>query len=116
MSTFRLLCSLCKQIKFDALRGPSAIDIEHLATGNGFAQLPLGTEHDKVSLRTLRRIRNDSSNCPLRALFYHIINGPGASYWHRLGYQTFDSSDIEFRADPDLSLLRKNNMPRYSKV
>ena len=107
MTTFKPLCSRCKQINFDALRGPSATDLEHLAAGNGtgerFAQVLPGTNHDKVNLGTLSRIRSDSSNCPLCALFYHIINRQGAVYWHRLAYETLDSGDIEFRADPDLS-------------
>lgn len=81
--------------------------MEHLTTGNGtgerFAQVIPGTNHDKVGLGTLSRIRKDSLNCPLCALFCHIVNRQGAVYWHRLAYETLDSSNIEFRADPDLS-------------
>lgn len=107
MSPFDPLCTHCRQIDFNALRGPSATDMEHLITGDGtgerFAQVLPGTSHDKVGLGTLSRIRKDSLKCPLCALFCHIVNRQGAIYWHRLAYETLDSSVIEFRADPDLS-------------
>ena len=54
MPTFGPLCSRCKQINFDALRGPSAADIEHLTTNPGdgerFTQIAPGTDQDKVRL------------------------------------------------------------------
>ena len=107
MPCYTPLCNYCKQINFDALRGPSAADIEHLissrGTGERFARVLPGTNHDKVVLGTLSRIRKDSSNCPLCALFCRIIDRQGAVYRHGLAYETLDSSDIEFRADPDLS-------------
>lgn len=107
MSTFKALCTYCRRIDSNALRGPSATDMEHLTTGDGtgerFAQVLPGTNHDKAGLGTLNRIRKDSLNCPLCALFYHIVNRQGAVYRHRFAYETLDSSDIEFRADPDLS-------------
>ena len=107
MPTFEPLCSRCEQINFDALRGPSAADIEHLTTSTGtserFAQVAPGTSQEKVGLGTLSRIRKDSSYCPLCALFLYIITRQGAVYRHHLAYETLDSSDIEFRADPDLS-------------
>lgn len=98
--------------------------MEHLATGAGtgerFAQVLPGTNHDKVGLGTLSRIRKDSLKCPLCALFCHIVNRQGAVYWHRLAYETLDSSDIEFRADPDLSyyvrIIRLGSASRGSFV
>ena len=107
MFTFKPLCTYCRQINFNALRGPSAADMEHLttsdSTGERFAQTLSGTNHDKVGLGTLSRIRKDSLKCSLCALFCHIVNRQGAVYWHRLAYETLDISDIEFRADPDVS-------------
>ncbi len=115
MLAFKPLCSHCKQINFDALRGPPAIDIERLATGRAsdywtghrHAQVIPGTNLDKVELGTLIRIRKDASDCPLCALFYQIINRQGAVYWHDSAYETLDSTDIQFRADPDLSYYAK---------
>ena len=107
MSTLKPLCSRCKQINFNALRGPSATDIEDLATGKvtgeRSAQVALDTDSATVGLGTLSRIRHASSNCPLCALFCHIVNRQGAVHWDHLAYETLDRSDIEFRADPDLS-------------
>lgn len=98
--------------------------MEHLTTGDGtgerFAQVLPGTNHDKVGLGTLSRIRKDSLNCPLCALFCHIVNRQGAVYQHRFAYKTLDSSDIEFRADPDLSyyarIIRLDSASRNSFV
>lgn len=111
MLAFKNLCSRCKQINFDALRGPPATDIERLATGRASdhwtAQVIPGTNLDKVELGTLIRIRKDAADCPLCALFYQIINRQGAVYWYDSAYETLDSTDIQFRADFDLSYYAK---------
>ena len=111
MCLSKLLCSRCGDINFDALRGPPAIDVERLASGRGphhrLAQVKPGTSLEKVGLGTLSRIRKDSSDRPLCALFYQIIIRQGAVYRRDLAYHTLESSDIQFRADPDLSYYAK---------
>lgn len=109
---FRPLCSHCKQINFDALRGPQAIEIERLAAdeappGHRHAQVKPGTSLGKVGLGTLSRIRKEARECPLCALFYRIINRQGAVYRHDSAHKTLDTSDIHFVADPDLSYYAK---------
>ena len=112
MLAFKPLCSRCRQINFDALRGPSAIEVDRLAAGkappgHSHAQVLPGTSLDKVNLGTLSRIQKDASDCPLCTLFYQIIKRQGAVYWHHSAHETLDSSDIQFRADPDLSYYAK---------
>ncbi len=97
------LCGHCKQISFDALRGPSAKDLEDLANGKIVGERLLSTGQVKVELGTLARIREHSSECQLCSLFFDTIQRQGATYQHRLVYKTLDSEDIFFRADPDLS-------------
>ena len=107
MVTFKPLCSYCQQISFDALRGPSTTDVNGLAngeiTGHSYSQVLSGTSHYKINLGSLTRIRKDSSHCPLCTLFCRIIKKQGAVYWRDLGYETLDSNDIEFIADPEYS-------------
>lgn len=111
MVTFKPLCNTCQQISFDALRGPSTNDVNDLAngeiTGLRFPQVIPGTSHDMINLGSLSRIHKDASHCPLCTLFCRIIKKQGAVYWHHSAYETLDSSDIEFRADPDLSWYAK---------
>ena len=111
MVTFKPLCNTCQQISFDALRGPSTNDVNDLAngeiTGRRFPQVIPGTSHDMIDLGSLSRIHKDASHCPLCTLFCRIIKKQGAVYWHHAAYETLDSSDIEFRADPDLSWYAK---------
>ena len=111
MVIFKPLCSYCQKISFDALRGPSPTDVNDLAngeiTGRRFPQVIPGTSHDIISLGSLSRVQKDCSHCPLCTLFCQIIKKQGAVYWHNSAYETLDSSDIEFRADPDLSWYAK---------
>lgn len=111
MTIFKPLCKHCQQISLDALREPSATDINDLATGEitglRLPQVTSGTSHDIINLGSLSRIQKDSSNCPLCTLFCCIIKRQEAVYWHDSAYETLDSSDIEFRADPDLSWYAK---------
>ena len=64
-----------------------------------------------MRLRILSRIPKESSHCPLCGLFYHVVNRQGAVYRHRSAYGTLDSSDVEFRADPDLSAATSPDNP-----
>ncbi|KAL9126457.1 MAG: hypothetical protein Q9217_004495 [Psora testacea] len=102
ISASQSLCGHCKQINFDALRGPSAIDLRDLAGGKIAGERFAGTGQDKVDLGTLGRIHKDASQCRLCSLFYDLIQRQGASYQRRSVYRTLDSDDIYFRADPDL--------------
>ncbi len=102
ISASQSLCDHCKQINFDALQGPSAMDMKDLAEGKIVGERFAGKVQDKVDLGTFGRIRKDASKCQLCSLFYYIIQRQGATYQHRSVYKTLDSDDIHFRADPDL--------------
>lgn len=107
MAPAESLCEVCKEINFDALRGPSVIDVQDIIAarfeGERFATVKPGTSHEKVTLGPLRRIKKDAQRCSLCSLFFRIIEMQGAIYQHNSAYATLDSNDIMFRADPDLS-------------
>ena len=113
MANFKPLCSYCQQINFDTLRGPTTGDVEQLAagaaiwTGPRLAQARPETTVVKVGLGTLERIRKDALECPLCALFNRIISRQGAVYKLGSTYESLDSNDIQFVADPDLSYYAK---------
>lgn len=107
MPSSESLCGICKNINFEALRTPSAADVEDIVagriTGERSADMESRAGQDKVTLGPLSRIRKDSLTCPLCFLFLQAIESQGAVYAPHSAYETLDTHEIFFRADPDLS-------------
>lgn len=101
------LCEHCRQIKLEALLGPTPKDLEDVKTGSlagpRVVRSEDGAEFPKVSLGSLGRMRTSMSACSLCALFVEIIEAQGAAYDDAAGRQSLDHKDVHFCADPDRS-------------
>lgn len=105
------LCEQCRQIRFEALLGPTPKDLDDVQAGN-FAGARLikpkdGTEFSKINLGHLGQMRANMSACPLCSLFVNIIETQGMAYDDAKGRHSLDSKDVYFQVDLDTAYFAK---------